>query len=155
MKKLLFVVFMLGLLLFLAREKPAEEPTNRTTPPTVYVTVGERLVKEGGASEWRQGGVGFTAAYPSLESLAERMEYVTVSETQAKCSFTLPPTSVTVSCYQYVDGKLIPGEAISLKDDGTLELLPGKWIYRIYPFWYSAGEDYVGKGILTFGIDRQ
>ncbi len=156
MKKLLFVVLALALLLFFARE--ADQPVQRVKgvdPPRLRVTVGELLVYEGRVGEWRNGAGGIIAAYPTLESLAEGMEYDIVSQTQAQYSFTLPPNGIGVRCYQYIDGKLIAGETTLSEADGTLELLPGKWIYRITANWYSEAKDYVGNGTFTFGIDVQ
>ena len=159
MKRLLFVVLALALLLFFARE--AEEPAQRekgVAPPVLRVAVGETVVYEsqGGIDNWRSGSSWLTGDRAALEDLAERMEYDTVSQTQAHCSFTLPPDNgMSVSCYQYIDGKLIPGETTLSETDGTLELLPGKWIYQITANWHSEAEDYVGSGTFTFGIDVQ
>ena len=156
MKKLLFMILFIAVILFSARE--TDQPVQRVKgvdPPVLRVTVGELLVYEGHAGEWRNSAGGIIAAYPTLESLAERMEYDTVSETQAKCTFTLPPNGIGVRCYQYIDGKLIPGETTLSETDGTLALLPGRWIYRITATWYSEAEDYVGNGTFTFGIDVQ
>ena len=134
MKRLLFVILALALLLFFARE--ADQPVQRVKgvdPPVLRVTVGELLVYEGHVGEWRNSAGGIIAAYPTLEDLAERMEYDTVSQTQAKYSFTLPPNGISLRCYQYIDGKLIPGETTLSEADGTLELLPGRWIWRWAP----------------------
>ena len=158
MKRLLFVVLALALLLFSAcgREEPAVQTVPGVEPPRLYVTVGETLVYESkGINSWGVGGAWVVSGEPvSLEYRAEHMEYDTVSQTQAHCSFTLPPDNgMGVKCYQYIDGKLIEGETTLSEADGTLELLPGKWIYQITARWYSEVEDYVGSGTFTFGID--
>jgi len=157
MKKVLFVILFAALLLFSAcgAEEPA--PRKYTDWPKLYVTVGETLVYESkGINSWGVGGAWVVSGEPvSLEDLAERMEYDTVSQTQAKYSFTLPPNGIGVSCYRYMDGKLISGETTLSEADGTLELLPGKWIYQIAANWHSEAEDYVGSGTFTFGIDVQ
>jgi len=157
MKKVLFVILFAALLLFSAcgAEEPA--PRKYTDWPKLYVTVGETLVYESkGINSWGVGGAWVVSGEPvSLEDLAERMEYDTVSQTQAKCTFTLPPNGIGVSCYRYMDGKLISGETTLSEADGTLELLPGKWIYQIAANWHSEAEDYVGSGTFTFGIDVQ
>lgn len=156
MKRLLFVVLALALLLFFARE--AEEPAQRekgVDPPALRVAVGETVVYEsqGGIGSWRSGSSWLTGEPASLETLAERMEYDAVDQTQATYTFTLPPNGIGVSCFQYIDGKLLPGETALSEADGTLELLPGKWIYQIAANWHSEAEDYVGSGTFTFGID--
>ena len=157
MKRLLFVILALALLLFFAWE--ADQPVQRVKgvePPVLHVTVGEAAVYESkGIDNWRSGSSWLTGDRAALEDLAERMEYDTVSQTQAKYSFTLPPNGISLRCYQYIDGKLIPGETTLSEADGTLELLPGRWIYRITASWYSEAEDYVGSGTFTFGIDVQ
>ena len=158
MKRLLFVILALALLLFFARE--ADQPVQRVKgvdPPRLCVTVGDAVVYEsrGGIGDWRSGSSWLTGEPVALEDLAERIEYDTVSETQAKCTFTLPPNGISLRCYQYIDGKLIPGETTLSEADGTLELLPGRWIYRITASWHSEAEDYAGSGTFTFGIDVQ
>lgn len=157
MKRLLFVILALALLLFFARE--TDQPVQRVKgvdPPILRVAVGETVVYESkGIDSWRSGSSWLTGEPVALEDLAERIEYDIVSQTQAKYTFTLPPNGIRVSCFQYIDGKLISGETTLSEADGTLELLPDKWIYRITANWYSEAEDYVGSGTFTFGIDVQ
>ena len=158
MKKALFVILALALLLFFAWEadQPAAQQVKGVDPPVLHVTVGEAAVYESKSIDnWRSGSSWLTGDRAALEDLAERMEYDTVSQTQAKYSFTLPPNGIGAQCYQYIDGKLISGETTLSEADGTLELLPGKWIYQIAANWYSEAEDYVGSGTFTFGIDVQ
>ena len=157
MKKVLFVILFAALLLCSACGTEESAPRKYTDWPKLYVTVGETLVYESkGINSWGVGGAWVVSGEPvSLEDLAERMEYDTVSQTQAKYSFTLPPNGIGVSCYRYMDGKLISGETTLSEADGTLELLPGKWIYQIAANWQSEAEDYVGSGTFTFGIDVQ
>lgn len=157
MKKVLFVILFAALLLCSACGTEESAPRKYTDWPKLYVTVGETLVYESkGINSWGVGGAWVVSGEPgSLEDLAERMEYDAVSQTQAKCTFTLPPNGIGAQCYQYIDGKLIPGETTLSETDGTLELLPGKWIYQITANWHSEAEDYVGSGTFTFGIDVQ
>ena len=156
MKKVLFVILFAALLLCSACGTEESAPRKYTDWPKLYVTVGETLVYESkGINSWGVGGAWVVSGEPvSLEYRAEHMEYDTVSQAQAHCSFTLPPDNgMGVKCYQYIDGKLIEGETTLSEADGTLELLPGKWIYQITARWYSEVEDYVGSGTFTFGID--
>ena len=157
MKKVLFVILFAALLLCSACGTEESAPRKYTDWPKLYVTVGETLVYESkGINSWGVGGAWVVSGEPvSLEDRAEHMEYDTVSQTQAKYSFTLPPNGIGVSCYRYMDGKLISGETTLSEADGTLELLPGKWIYQIAANWHSEAEDYVGSGTFTFGIDVQ
>ena len=130
------MILFIAVILFSARE--TDQPVQRVKgvdPPRLCVTVGDAVVYEsrGGIGDWRSGSSWLTGEPVALEDLAERMEYDTVSETQAKCTFTLPPNGISLRCYQYIDGKLIPGETTLSEADGTLELLPGKWIYGSQP----------------------
>ena len=158
MKKVLFLTLFAALLLLSAcgTEESAVQTVPGVEPPRLCVTAGETVVHESkGINSWRSGSLWLSGEPVSLEYRAEHMEYDTVSQAQAKYSFTLTPNGIGIRCFQYIDGKLIPGETTLSETDGTLELLPGKWIYQITANWHSEADDYVGSGTFTFGIDVQ